>query len=446
MFIDDLPAGWEWKTIGEVTSPIEKVDPKEKPNKEFFYLDIASVDNSLHRITAPKSYYGSNAPSRARQLVRANDVLFSTVRTYLENIAQVPDIYDGQIASTGFSVLRANELVLAKYLLYYSLSQYLLSPLNELQRGTSYPAVRDNDVRSQVIPLAPLPEQCRIVAKIEELFSQLDAGVKALKQTQTKLKRYKASVLEAACEGRLVPTEAELARKEGREYERAAVLLERIARDGGVTDGNYELPEGWAWATIGDVTRPIEKRNPGENPEKGIRYIDIASIDNSSNEVISHKIYLGKDAPSRARQVIEAGDVLFSTVRTYLRNVAVVPEKHGGQFASTGFSILRGKDGILNKYLFIYSLGEGLNSRLADLQRGTSYPAIRDVDMREQPIPVPPGNEQRRIVDELERRFTYIKTIEKVTEINLERVETLRQAILKYAFEGKLVQLEERGT
>src|SRR3972149_1960003 len=78
-----LPGGWEWMTIGDVTSPIEKVDPTQKPDKEFTYLDIASIDNSIHKITEPKSYYGADAPSRARQLVQANDVIFSTVRTYL---------------------------------------------------------------------------------------------------------------------------------------------------------------------------------------------------------------------------------------------------------------------------------------------------------------------------------------------------------------------------
>jgi len=223
-----LPDSWEWMTIGDVTSPIEKVDPTQKPDKEFTYLDIASIDNTVHKITEPKSYYGVDAPSRARQLVQANDVVFSTVRTYLEKIAQVPEIYDGQIASTGFSVLRANETVLPKYLFHYSLSKEFLEPLNELQRGTSYPAVRDNDVRAQLIPIAPLPEQERIVNRIEELFSYLDAGVAALERVRVGLKRYKASVLKAACEGKLF---------ESREVE----------------DG--ELPEGWRWAKVEELAK-----------------------------------------------------------------------------------------------------------------------------------------------------------------------------------------------
>ena len=235
----ELPEGWEWKTIGDVTLPVEKVDPAQKPDREFTYLDIASIDNSVHKITEPKSYYGIDAPSRARQKVQANDVLFSTVRTYLEKIAQVPEIYDGQIASTGFSVLRTNELVLPKYLFYYSLTQNFLEPLNELQRGTSYPAVRDGDVRAQLIPVAPRPEQERIVNRIEELFSDLDAGVAALERVRVGLKRYKASVLKAAITGKLL--------------------------NGKLETGEGELPEGWRWTKLpelGHLGRGKSKHRP----------------------------------------------------------------------------------------------------------------------------------------------------------------------------------------
>ena len=149
--------------------------------------------------------------------MHTNDVLFSTVRTYLKNIALVPEIYDGQIASTGFSVLRCRDGVSPKFLFYYTLTDDFISALSNVQRGTSYPAVRDSDVREQIIPLAPFNEQKRIVAKMEELFSQLDAGIAELRRVQANLARYKASVLKAACEGRLVPTEAEMARAEGRD-------------------------------------------------------------------------------------------------------------------------------------------------------------------------------------------------------------------------------------
>ena len=123
------------------------------------------------------------------------------------------------------------------------------------------------------LPLPPFPEQRRIVAEIEKQFTRLDAAVAALRRTRANLKRYRASVLHAACSGELVPTEAELARAEGREYEPADVLLERILAERRARweaqekrRGKYQepaapdtsdlptLPEGWVWVTLGQIS------------------------------------------------------------------------------------------------------------------------------------------------------------------------------------------------
>ena len=100
--------------------------------------------------------------------------------------------------------------------------------LMALSKATTVPSVRKSDVESIPLPIPPLPEQRRIVTEIEKQFTRLDASVAALKRVQANLKRYRASVLNAACEGGLVPTEAELARAEGRDYEPADRLLSRI--------------------------------------------------------------------------------------------------------------------------------------------------------------------------------------------------------------------------
>ena len=221
----ELPKGWVWTRVGEITDNVENVNPKTNPDREFFYIDIASIDNKLHKITNPKKYYGKNAPSRARQLIILGDILFSTVRTYLKNIAVVNDIFDGQIASTGFCVIRVLPQIHHRYIFWFVQTDYFLNPLNQLQRGTSYPAVRDSDIFSQVIPLPPLPEQYRIVNKIEELFTKLDAGVEALKKIKTQLKRYRQAVLKFVFEGKLTRQWREAHKGE---LEPASVLLEKI--------------------------------------------------------------------------------------------------------------------------------------------------------------------------------------------------------------------------
>ena len=283
-----MPAGWATTTLEELCLPVNKVEPGNTPDQPFTYLDIASIDNSTFRVVSPKLYLGRDAPSRARQNVRSGDTLFSTVRTYLKNVAMVPPELEGAVASTGFCVLNPADGVNRRYIFHVVLDDEFTSKVNPLQRGTSYPAVRDGDVVSQEIVLPPLAEQHRIVAEIEKQFSRLDASVAALKRVQANLKRYRASVLKAACEGTLVPTEAELARTEGRDYEPADRLLERILAERRAhcesqdkRRGQYkepaapdtsdmpQLPEGWVWATLpqlGELNRGKSKHRPRNDP------------------------------------------------------------------------------------------------------------------------------------------------------------------------------------
>ena len=193
-----LPKGWELTTIGEICEKVDKVDPSIAPNEEIQYIDISGIDNKLLRIVDTKTYLGKDAPSRARQKVKAHDVVVSTVRTYLKNIALVPAELDGQVASTGFCVLRAGDEWLNKYLFYFVQSDDVLKEIGKQQRGTSYPAVRDSDIKAQFIPVPPKKDTKRIVSAIETQMGRLAAAVARLHAAKAKLKRYKQAVLKAA--------------------------------------------------------------------------------------------------------------------------------------------------------------------------------------------------------------------------------------------------------
>src|ERR1051326_8699774 len=101
-----LPIGWIECVVGDITLPVQKIDPKDNPDRQIVYIDISGINNTRSRIDEIKHFRLADAPSRARQIVHSGDVLFSTVRPYLRNIAPVPEKYDHEIASTGFSVLR----------------------------------------------------------------------------------------------------------------------------------------------------------------------------------------------------------------------------------------------------------------------------------------------------------------------------------------------------
>ena len=191
-----VPAGWTVANIGDVTSSIRTVNPREYPETEFKYVDIGSIDNASLTIVDPKVLFGRNAPSRARRLIREGDVLFSTVRTYLRNVALVPNSLDGHVASTGLAVLRANNAVLGEYLFRWVSSPAFLAEISRAQDGTLYPAVRVGDVWKAKVPLAPVSEQRRIVNKLRRLFERMSIARGELEATLSDIKKYRQKVLE----------------------------------------------------------------------------------------------------------------------------------------------------------------------------------------------------------------------------------------------------------
>ena len=198
--------------------------------------------------------------------------------------------------------------------------------------GTTFEAIRGDDLRSHPLPLPPLAEQYRIVAEIEKQLTRLDASVTALKRVQANLKRYRASVLKAACEGKSVPTEAELARTEGRDYEPGERLLERILeerlahwetqekhrgkyREPAAPDTSSlpELPEGWGWAMVGQLSSRIEygTSTKASSVSTGIPVLRMGNIRDGELSFSDLK-YLEAANPETQKTMLSHGDLLFN--------------------------------------------------------------------------------------------------------------------------------------
>jgi len=151
---------WPTPPIGSLCENAVQRDPRQCPDEFFRYIDISSIDRNRKTITEAASIIGSDAPSRARKEVRYADVLVSTVRPNLNTIAQIDDTaLDGEIASTGFCVLRPRSVLLvSRYLFYYCQTPLFIEEVTKSVRGAHYPAVSDTDVKSVRIPL-PLPSE-----------------------------------------------------------------------------------------------------------------------------------------------------------------------------------------------------------------------------------------------------------------------------------------------
>ena len=153
---------------------------------------------------------------------------------------------------------------------------------------------------------------------------------------------------------------------------------------------------------LGSLTLPVEKRDPRMQPAHRFTYVDISAVDQNSKEIASPSEVLGADAPSRARQMLETGDVLVSTVRPNLNAVALVGPEHRSSFASTGFCVLRCNSTQLDeRYLFHWVRTRQFVDQMVQLASGASYPAVSDRIVKNSEIPLPPIAEQRRIAAHL---------------------------------------------
>lgn len=164
--------GWEYKKLGEVCCPKSKIQRATKcfgGSDEILYIDISSIDNSVQEVNSITSFTMSNAPSRAQQKVEYGDIIVSTVRPNLKNVAFIKQHDSNLVVSSGFCVLRTTDDIERNYLFRYITSDIFTQHLMKLTTGANYPAVRDLDVRDSTIPLPPKATQLAIVSELDKI-------------------------------------------------------------------------------------------------------------------------------------------------------------------------------------------------------------------------------------------------------------------------------------
>lgn len=174
---------WEYKKLGDISSSllIEKAKKRFSPNDVIRYIDISSIDNINQCLTRTTSFKMLDAPSRAQQKVEYGDILISTVRPNLRNIAIVNDDATNLVASSGFCVLRINDVALRRYIFYYVVSNKFTAYLEKLTNGANYPAVKETDVRKALISIPPKPTQLSIVSELDKLNELIQIKKEQLK-------------------------------------------------------------------------------------------------------------------------------------------------------------------------------------------------------------------------------------------------------------------------
>ncbi|MEO6946517.1 MAG: restriction endonuclease subunit S [Nitrobacter sp.] len=368
-------------------------------------------------------------------------------------------------------------------------NRYLLYSLNQINyrgyaNGTTRLKLTQSAMRQLPISLAPFSEQHRIVAKIEELFSELDKGIESLKAARAQLKVYRQALLKHAFEGKLTAkwreenrdkletadallkriqlertqryqqqlTEWEAAGKRGSKPKAPKILPALAAEELAQLP---HLPEGWGGVLI-DSLLSLEKKPMATGPfgtllsknEHKPSGIPVLGIENIGNGVFvdGNKIFVSEQ---KAKELecfrVEAGDIVISRSGT-VGEICKIPEGLGKAFISTNLIRLSLNRNVINYDYFVYLFqgGGSVKQQVKRLCKGSSREFLNQGILTAIAFPLPSIKEQKQIVAVIDAKFSVIQKLENTIEENFRKSEALRQSILKKAFSGQLVPQDPR--
>jgi type I restriction enzyme S subunit len=405
----ELPKGWEWKKVGEVAQDTERRNPSLRPDESFSYVDIAAIDNKNYciRLECVKKIKGKDAPSRARKVIHANDVIFATTRPYLKNIAIVPQALDNQICSTGFCVLRAKPgMAIPKYLFFAVLTNSFIHQLTP--KGANYPAVNDSDIYQAIIPIPysddparSLAEQRRIVARLELLLGE----TRAMREDIQAMRRDLAQVMES-------------------------VLAEVFPNP------NEEMPEGWDVQEVRTISEPPQYgyTQSATTENTGTKFLRITDIQNGNVEW-DEVPYCQIDDNNFDKYALFDGDIVFARSGATTGKTFLLKNPPRAVFAS--YLIRLRIRGIFPDFVYWFFQSSHYWNQVR--LRGGAQPNMNANLLSQILVPIPKSlSEQRRIVAYLEHIAEEIRAMDDLLAQDLRDIETLEQSILAAAFRGEV--------
>ena len=377
----ELPKGWCWATLGDC-----------------IYVKSGTSINVRNNQTGCVPIYGGNGingycstPNVEKTTIVIGRVGFNCGSVHF--VKEKAWVTDNAFITTIIGKGYTEEFLL-----------YLLEQLNlkKYANSTAQPVISGAKIYPITVPLPPYAEQQRIVNAIKISLSLINIVENGKEELQTSIKRAKSKVLDLAIHGKLVP--------QAPNDESASELLKRINPKAEIIsdNGHYQnLPKGWCLVKGKYIFNQMKSCKPiGET----FKYIDIDAIDNKRQIISNLKILKVANAPGRASRFTQKGDVVFSLVRPYLRNIAIVSENDC--IASTGFYVCHPTEVLLPKYCYHLMISDYVINGLNEFMKGDNSPSINKGDIDNWLFPIPPLAEQKRIVSKIEEIFAQLDAIE----------------------------------
>jgi type I restriction enzyme S subunit len=462
--VNKMPQSWIQTTLGDISLINPKLDLVDfSDDLEISFIPMAAVKTESGQVDLTQTRKLGSVKKGYTPFIDG-DVIFAKITPCMENgkIAFLSGLKEGiGFGSTEFHVSRPLNDIPRKFIFYFLVQRsYRKDAQGNMTGSAGQLRVSTIFFRDSRIPLPPLREQHRIVAKIEELFGELDKGVEALKTAQQQLKVYRQAVLKWAFEGKLT----EEWRKQQKNLPAASQLLEQIKTEkekhAHTTEKKLKpiapltqlelselpsLPHGWCWTRLGDLANLITK---GASPKwQGFNYVsDVSQLLFITSENV-RQCYLNISEPKyleiafssiQKRSELKFGDILFNIVGASIGRAAIF---NLGVKANINQAVclIRLSEIVLNFYLVNYlnsvQLKKYYENRVVDVARAN----LSLDDVSKFPIPFCTIQEQNQIVQEIETRLSVADKLEGTITQSLQQAEALRQSILKKAFAGKLV-------
>lgn len=450
-------------TLGTVTYINARPDIRHLTNEdEVSFIPMAAVSEVNGYFDGSQSRQ-LGAVKKGYTPFKNGDLIFAKITPCMENgkSAIVHGLLNGVgYGSTEFHVLSPTSAISTKYAFLMVTSQDFRRIAEHNMRGAAgQKRVPPDFLNGYAFPLPPLAEQVRIVQKVEELFSKLDAGVAELRRTQGLLKRYRQSLLHAAVTGEL----SRDWRAQNPVTETGHALLQRLLaerRDRWVesgkkgkykepaapkTDGLPTLPKEWVWASVEQVITEL-RNGISDKPdaETGLAILRISAVRPLKVDIDDVR-YLKEETIERySDSLLHVGDILFTRYNGNPKFVGVcgIVSKIDGRLVYPD-KLMRARpysDLVGGQFIQIACSGGTSRAFIADrVKTSAGQAGIAGSDVKATPLPIPPLPEQEFIVSEVERRLSVLDNLEATVTAELKRAESTRQSILHRAFTGKLV-------
>ena len=397
-----MKRGWQTKKLGELLQKTETINPLQSPNTDIDYIDVSSVSNSTFTVEATQRLKGENAPSRARRLVKVNDVLFATVRPTLRRIAIVPEHLNNQVCSTGYFVLRPKEGIDHRFIFYWLFTEDFMGQMELLQKGASYPAVTDGEVKSQEMSFPPLPEQQRIVAILDQAF---EAIAKARANAEANLKNARA-LFDSHLQS--VFTEAWNSDE--------LVALADLATD--ITDGDHMPPpkasSGVPFITIGNIAK------------------DTCTINFADTFMVPREYFDGLKSNKKPKK----GDVLYTVTGSF--GVPVLVTENRDFCFQRHIGLIRPKPEVSSEWLFYLLMSPQVLKQANDGATGTAQKTVSLKLLRSFQVPRVRLTLQLAAAAKLSAVLEETHRLESLYRQKLEALDELKRSLLHQAFSGQL--------